>query len=153
MKPICAFTFSLVYLHWKCNFLPICSCHNNFQWFHADTLKVRRFAVGHSALDSWRVETISKQTFQLLLVLIVKGYVLRVNLQKSAFCCFLPHWKSHIRHLSHKHTSACACMYLYELTVFVPTNMADHPCPCLLDSCPQIRFVDHGSEENHDLAN
>ena len=50
-------------------------------------LKVRRSAVGHSTVNSWRVETSSNETFQILLlfVLIAKGYVLLVNLQKSAF--------------------------------------------------------------------
>ena len=50
-------------------------------------LKVRRSGdVGHSIVNSWRVETINNETFQILLiVLIAKGYVLLVNLQKLAF--------------------------------------------------------------------
>ena len=86
MKHIHALTFSLVYFHWKCNLLLVCSSHTDFQRFKADMLKVRRLAVGHSTVNSWRVETIGNQTFQfLLVVLITKGYIPLVNLQKSAF--------------------------------------------------------------------
>ena len=85
MKHIHTLTFRLVHLNRKCNFLPVCPSYTNFQCFH-DMLKVRRSAVGHSIVNSWRVETMSNQIFQILLVvLIVKGYVLLVNLQKSAF--------------------------------------------------------------------
>ena len=48
-------------------------------------LKVRRFEVRHSTVDRRWVETLSNQIFQFLLaVLIVKGYLILVNLQKSA---------------------------------------------------------------------
>ena len=161
MKHIHVLTFSLVHFNRKCNLLPVCPSHNNFQCFQADMLKVRRSAVGHSTVNSWRVETSSNETFQILLlfVLIAKGYVLLVNLQKSAFWCLLPYRKLTLFLLQHNRecieaSNTCTCVYAYVLTVFDPPNVAVHPCPRLHDSCPQtLLFVDNGNQENHDLAN
>ena len=123
MKHIHVLTFSLVHFNRKCNLLPVCPSHNNFQCFQADMLKVRRSgAVCDSTVNSWRVETISNEIFQILLiVLIAKGYIFLVNLQKSALWCLLTYRKTNIIStaaqswvywsLEQMHVCACICTY------------------------------------------
>ena len=132
MKHIHVLTFRLVHFNRKCNLLPVCPSHNNFQCFQADMLKVRRSAVGHSTVNSWRVETMSNQTFQfLLVVLIVKGYVFLVNLQKSAFWCLLTYRKTNIISTAAQSwvywSLEHACVHAYVRTYCVCPDQCGYP--------------------------